>query len=77
MTRALFGGEPAPVELSDYLLRHRFWTELGVRGSELDAWPEVKVQRYLIVIDAVDKWQEAEMEKERRRASAAARPGGR
>ena len=62
-------GEPAPVELSDYMTRHRFWSEMGVGGAELDTWPEVKVQRYVIVMDVVDAWKEAEMEKARRAAA--------
>ena len=63
MHRALFAGDEHPPELDEYLTAAAFWQRLGVSGDALGEWPEEKVRRFIIVMEAVVAYEAFEREK--------------
>jgi hypothetical protein len=65
---ALKRGQNVPPDVADYLQARLFWRELGLRMSDLDAWPEVKVERWTHIIEAVAAYEAAETKLAQQRA---------
>ena len=58
-----------------YLEERRFWSELGIpsTATPLNDWIEEEVRRYVIVMDAVAAWEQAQMKLAQRRAEIEAK----
>ncbi len=69
MWDALRYGSPPPPELLDYQIGVAFWRNLGIKQSDLDEWPEEKIDRYLTVMEVVNKWHGIEAKVEAAKAS--------
>ncbi len=55
-------GTPPPIELSEYWLEKAVWINFGLHLADLDAWPQQKLDDYILFL---------QLEESERRARAA------
>ncbi len=68
---ALKRRRPVPADVAEYVQARKFWRELGVpmTHESLGEWPESKVRRWEIILDAVAAFEAAEVAEAQARAS--------
>lgn len=55
--QAIRKGKAGPLELVDFQLRQQFWERFGLRLEDLDEWPRIQVDDYIMIMQLEAKVQ--------------------